>query len=209
MEPVNRPGDPVSEAADALPPAPPPALPPAFPPAFPPALPLAFPSALPPESGAYILWIDLDRPLTLALPRLGSPVLRPGRYAYCGSARGPGGIRARVARHLRSVTSPARKAHWHVDRLTAAGHIVAALVAPGGNECALMDTLLARDGAAVPVPGFGSSDCRRCAAHLVAFGGAPSLEAVAPPRSCATLLVLDRARLDRRAGDRDRSDRDD
>jgi hypothetical protein len=40
---------------------------------------------------------------------------------------------------------------------------------PGGCECGLLDRLLKAPGAAVPVPRFGSSDCRRCPAHLVAL----------------------------------------
>ena len=153
----------------------------------------ALPSVFPSEPGAYVLWIDLDRPVKLVIPRLGSPVLGPGRYAYCGSARGPGGIRARVARHLR----PAKKVHWHIDRLTAAGTVTAVMAAPGGNECELMDALCARNGAAVPAPGFGSSDCRRCTAHLVSFGGVAATEIfpASPPRK--TLLVLGRHRPDR------------
>jgi hypothetical protein len=40
---------------------------------------------------------------------------------------------------------------------------------PGGRECDLLDRLLKAPGAVVPVPGFGSSDCRTCPAHLVAL----------------------------------------
>lgn len=163
-----------------------------------PAAAAALPPALSSAPGAYVLWIDLDRPVTLAIPRLGSPTLGPGRYAYCGSAQGPGGIRARVARHLQ----PAKRTHWHVDRLTAAGRVGSVMALPGGNECALLAILLARDGAAVPVEGFGSSDCRSCAAHLVAFSGVPRLEAFAPMPTRATLLVLDRRTFDGHRPDR-------
>ena len=38
-----------------------------------------------------------------------------------------------------------------------------------GLECDLASNLMAQQGASVPVPGFGSSDCRRCSAHLVAL----------------------------------------
>jgi len=37
---------------------------------------------------------------------------------------------------------------------------------PGGRECRLVADLLA-SGATIPLPGFGSSDCRGCQAHLV------------------------------------------
>ncbi|MBK3774840.1 DUF123 domain-containing protein [Azospirillum brasilense] len=122
---------------------------------------------LPPESGAYVLLIALDRNLTLRLPGKPESVLPPGRYLYCGSARGPGGLRARVGRHFRR-DKPER---WHVDRLTAAGRLLGAWIVPGGDECALVAAL---SGLPVPVPGFGSSDCRRCASHLLHWpDGAP------------------------------------
>ena len=92
-------------------------------------------------------------------------VLPAGCYAYCGSAYGPGGLQARIGRHLRAD----KALRWHVDRLTAAGRIVDFRAVPGGRECDLLDRLLEAPGASVPVPGFGSSDCRRCPAHLVAL----------------------------------------
>ncbi len=112
--------------------------------------------------GAYILVVDLTRPLALDLRTSGPTLLAPGRYAYCGSARGPGGLRARIGRHLRKD----KTLRWHVDHLTAAGRVTALAAVPGGQECALFRQVLACSGAAVPVPGFGSSDCRRCPAHL-------------------------------------------
>lgn len=114
------------------------------------------------RKGAYLLVLALDRPLDPAIP--GRPGgLAPGHYAYCGSAYGPGGLAARLARHLR----PDKKPHWHVDRLTAAGRIRAAYAQPGGSECGLVEALRRLPGTEVPLPGFGSSDCRRCAAHLL------------------------------------------
>jgi aminocarboxymuconate-semialdehyde decarboxylase len=113
-------------------------------------------AAIPARGGAYVLVIALDRPL----PRGGG--LAPGLYAYAGSAWGPGGLRARIGRHLRR----AKAMRWHIDRLTAYGRITTILALAGGDECALMDRLLAIAGTTVPVRGFGSSDCRNCPAHL-------------------------------------------
>ncbi len=117
------------------------------------------------EPGAYVLWIELAAPLALDIPKLGAATLAPGRYAYCGSAHGPGGLKARIGRHLRRGKVP----HWHVDRLTAAGRVTGVRAVPGGQECDLLRGLLAVPGISVPVPGFGSSDCRACPAHLVAL----------------------------------------
>lgn len=117
--------------------------------------------ALDGRKGAYLLLIELAEPLGFALG--GRPLaLEAGSYAYCGSANGPGGIAARVARHLRKD----KKAHWHIDALTMAARETTALAFPGGSECALMDRLLGSGLAKVPIAGFGSSDCRHCEAHL-------------------------------------------
>ncbi len=127
--------------------------------------------------GAYLLAIDLGRRLELEISTLPGVVLAPGRYVYAGSAYGSGGLRARLARHFRS----AKAIHWHVDRLVAAGRIVAARVELGGVECALLARVLGRPDCRVPVPGFGSSDCRRCPAHLAAVPADFDLQAVAGP----------------------------
>jgi len=116
------------------------------------------------ERGAYALIVDLPRPLVLAGSRFRGARLPAGRYAYCGSAYGPGGLAARLARHRRADNSR----HWHVDFLTGGGRIVAVHTAPGGSECALMARILSMPGAHAPLAGFGSSDCRVCPAHLAA-----------------------------------------
>lgn len=127
---------------------------------------------LPREGGAYALLVRLDEPLQLDIPRFRGHSLMPGYYAYCGSAYGPGGIRARVSRHLRA-DKPKR---WHVDRLTASGSILQAGVVVSGHECKLAAAILSLGGSVV-LPGFGSSDCRRCTTHLVGLSGGHTLPA--------------------------------
>ena len=117
---------------------------------------------LPPAAGAYVLLIRLERQLLLDMPAFRGISLVPGLYAYCGSAYGPGGIRARVSRHLRA----GKPMRWHVDRLTAASQIERVCVRIDGRECDLAGELLAGGGSAV-LPGFGSTDCRICPAHLL------------------------------------------
>lgn len=120
---------------------------------------------IPSSGGAYALCLELGEALRLDLPRLGDPVLDAGWYIYAGSARGPGGLAARIGRHFRRD----KPVHWHVDRLTTVAGYIAALAVPDGRECALIARLAASSGFAVPLPGFGSSDCRRCASHLLAW----------------------------------------
>jgi Uri superfamily endonuclease len=110
--------------------------------------------------GAYVLAVELAAPLPVTLP--GKPVatLTPGHYLYCGSARGPGGLRARLGRHMRS----GKAIRWHIDRLTEAGTVLGAWAFPGGNECELATALSALP---TPIAGFGSTDCNHCRSHLL------------------------------------------
>jgi histidyl-tRNA synthetase len=117
------------------------------------------PETLPAVPGAYVVLIRLDAPLA---------GLEAGRYLYCGSARGPGGLRARLGRHMRR----GKAVRWHVDRLTEGGVVVGAWIFPGGDECALVAALA---GLPVPIRGFGSSDCRRCPAHLLGWPAGAAL----------------------------------
>ena len=118
---------------------------------------------LPPGPGAYLLLLRLDRPLAVDIPTSAGAILPVGWYAYAGSAKGPGGLRARIARHL-SVDKPV---HWHIDRLTPAAGAIFALAYPRGDECALIAVLFDDGAFAVPLSGFGSSDCRQCQSHLL------------------------------------------
>lgn len=114
------------------------------------------------QPGAYVLAIRLPRPLRVSIAGRVAGTLPAGRYLYCGSARGPGGLRARIARHLRRR----KTLRWHVDRLTTRGTVFAVWAVPGGDECALAGALA---GLPVPIAGFGSSDCARCVSHLFAW----------------------------------------
>jgi Uri superfamily endonuclease len=49
-----------------------------------------------------------------------------------------------------------------------AGTVPGAWIFPGGDECAIVAALKHLP---VPLPGFGSSDCRRCVSHLLAWPG--------------------------------------
>lgn len=118
--------------------------------------------------GAYLLVLRLTSALKLAPFPGGAVEVSPGRYLYAGSAWGGGGIRARLGRHFRKE----KKLHWHIDRLTLGAETLTALAVPGGKECDLVESLLKSGRFAVAVPGFGSSDCRRCESHLLRFDGA-------------------------------------
>jgi len=124
----------------------------------------------PGDSGAYHLLIRLSRPLRMRVGRLGVVGFPAGWYVYTGSAMR--GLRARVARHRRRR----KRLHWHVDYLLRRGRIVEVIVRPSRRreECRLNARVAALPGATMPVPGFGSSDCR-CVSHLVHFDRRPRL----------------------------------
>ncbi len=124
------------------------------------------PSPLPSRPGTYLLLLALAAPRSLPIGALGAVALPPGLYAYAGSARGPGGIRARLGRHL----AGSGRLRWHIDGLRQVARPVGALWGPPGREHAWVRRLLAHPWARVPVPRFGASDCPEgCPAHLIAF----------------------------------------
>lgn len=118
---------------------------------------------LPALPGTYVLVIDVPHPLRLVVGRLGCIGFIPGRYLYVGSARGPGGLRARISRHVRTE----RRQHWHIDALTDAAPVTEVWYDDGARrlECAWAALLAGMPGCASPVPGFGASDCA-CSTHL-------------------------------------------
>jgi Uri superfamily endonuclease len=128
---------------------------------------------LPALPGAYVLELFLPQDADLAIGRLGRACFPRGAMLYAGSARGPGGLKARLGRHLQngSVTHP----HWHIDALRGIAQARAAAywVSPEpALECLWSHALAQLPGSCIPLAGFGASDCRLgCPAHLVAFPG--------------------------------------
>jgi Uri superfamily endonuclease len=125
---------------------------------------------LPGTAGAYALVIELPDAVDLPASGLGGITLTPGCYVYAGSAHGPGGIRARVARHLKK----AKTRHWHVDNLTTVAKTIQPVAFTGGTECAIISALMNSGGFEIPVPGFGSSDCKTCRSHLLRAADPPT-----------------------------------
>ncbi len=121
---------------------------------------------IPAAPGTYALGLRLDAPAECEIGALGRHSFPAGYYIYVGSAWGPGGLAARVGRHLRG----SGKLHWHIDYLRPCVRPVSLWLAPHARtECAWARLLLADPGARVIVPRFGASDCS-CAAHLIYFG---------------------------------------
>lgn len=129
--------------------------------------------------GTYALILQVENAVNIQVGQLAKQEFLPGFYLYCGSARGPGGVRARVDRHLRKR----KKSHWHIDYLTSGTHGVGASIhtidiwysyADFWNECRWAETVIAWSGRQTANVGFGSSDCR-CQTHLVYFHSQPDI----------------------------------
>jgi Uri superfamily endonuclease len=114
--------------------------------------------AAPSAAGAYILQIDLAEKALVTIAGKPPTELPVGRYLYCGSAHGPGGLKSRLARHMRH----GKAVRWHIDQLTERGAVIGSWIARDGRECDLVAMLAPLP---MPIPGFGSSDCPRCRSH--------------------------------------------
>lgn len=125
-------------------------------------------TGLPAARGTYVLVLRLPRRTTADLGAVRGLELARGWYLYVGSAFGPGGLAARVGRHLRADKRP----RWHVDHLRALAAPVAvwASVSSARLEHRWAERLAAAGLAGIPR--VGASDCR-CATHLFFAPRAP------------------------------------
>ena len=121
--------------------------------------------------GTYALIFSGLKKGSVVIGKLGTLQLQPGFYIYFGSAFGPGGLKARIKHHF----NPSSRPHWHLDYLS-----------PTLKACEIWYTYdqIRREhqwakihsqtrGVSLPLPGFGSSDCR-CLSHLFFYKSKPS-----------------------------------
>lgn len=130
--------------------------------------------------GSYALFLRIDRSVDLSIGRLGAFTFPPAHYLYFGSAWGPGGLPARLRRHILGAS----RLHWHIDTLRAAGELEITYFLPVSYpsaqpvlrlECTWSQAFAQSDAAFIPAPGFGSSDCKQgCQAHLVGLTVRPA-----------------------------------
>ncbi len=82
--------------------------------------------------------------------------LRKGYYFYIGSAFGPGGIRARVGRHLQHN----KVLRWHIDYLRQKTHVVEIWVSYDNTalEKSWVENFSKCPDIEMPKHGFGASD---------------------------------------------------
>jgi Uri superfamily endonuclease len=83
---------------------------------------------LPSTPGTYAILLVCRADALIEVGRLGTLRVQPGFFVYVGSAMGPGGLAARVGRHLRLE----KRLHWHVDILRAVTQFDEVWYAEGG-----------------------------------------------------------------------------
>ena len=127
-------------------------------------------NALPASPGSYILWLKLNRKRRIRVGRLGEQLFLPGFYAYCGSAFGPGGLKARLAHHLRKSDRP----RWHIDYLKNISRCSEIWFSTKGEnlEHYFAEQLSVLPETGTTIDNFGASDCN-CASHLFYFPNQP------------------------------------
>jgi Uri superfamily endonuclease len=125
--------------------------------------------------GTYALLLHVDRSRTIIVGALGEVTFPSGWYVYVGSAHGPGGLEARLARHRRRVD---KRFHWHIDYLRAVANLTEIWLSASQarQECDWAEAAAMLREASVVVPRFGASDCR-CATHLFHYPQRPELTA--------------------------------
>jgi Uri superfamily endonuclease len=123
--------------------------------------------------GTYVLVLSSRSNDLIQIGRLGALQLQLGFCVYVGSALGPGGVRARLAHHLKL----SRRPHWHIDYLRAHTRIeeIWYRLDTRRLEHVWAEHIGLAEGASVPLVGFGSTDCG-CESHLFFFQQRPSRE---------------------------------
>ena len=133
------------------------------------------------DTGSYILVLCCATSGSVRFGRRGILELKPGFYSYVGSAFGPGGLNARLARHF----LPEKKLRWHIDYLRQHSEVESAWVCTEEQNlehawASVFSSLKDVD----PIQGFGCSDCK-CHSHLFASIKAPLVHTVARRSGCS------------------------
>ncbi len=145
------------------------------------------PLEIPEQAGSYLLILQNPFPQRRRVGRLGYLSFPAGSYAYVGSAMG--GLSKRVRRYFSDIKKP----HWHIDALLPVFHVTDLWIFPSAarQECQLA-RYLSRFPNAIPVNGFGSTDCR-CDSHLFFLKDmekAPLFEAVKGALACREARII-------------------
>lgn len=125
------------------------------------------------NTGTYVLILQLSHHRMIRIGKLGSFIFPAGYYAYIGSAFGPGGLSARIMRHLNTT----KNFHWHIDYLRQYAQIREIWISQQNKKLEHLWASMVQNhsDSSVPVPGFGCTDCT-CTTHLFHFDDLPSYQ---------------------------------
>lgn len=105
-----------------------------------------------------MLILSINENLVLSIGSIGYHYFSRGFYAYVGSAKGPGGLKARIRRHLRKI----KKTRWHIDYLTVNNNVsIVTVIYAETHSMEDYESLIASELYRQLKPyikGFGSSD---------------------------------------------------
>jgi Uri superfamily endonuclease len=104
--------------------------------------------------GTYVVVFRLDRATRVVVGALGERRFARGYHLYVGSAKGAGGLRARIGRHLRRE-KPTR---WHVDYLSVVAEPREMWLWQNGERIEREVAIVLGERLRASTPGFGSSD---------------------------------------------------
>ena len=124
------------------------------------------------DKGVYALIMRMDCSRHIQIGRLGKLRFTDGIYVYVGSAWGPGGLAARIGRHLKKV----KQRRWHIDYFRRYATMTEIWVgrSPSAAEHLWAEAVGSFEKAVAAAEKFGSSDCR-CATHLFHLPELPSV----------------------------------
>ncbi|WP_071394468.1 GIY-YIG nuclease family protein [Bacillus tuaregi] len=109
----------------------------------------------------YAIHLNLVESKQITVGKLGTFTFQKGTYIYVGSAKR--NITQRIERHVKIN----KKHHWHFDYLRPFGTITRIITYDNSlRECELAENIRKEKMAAIPINGFGSSDCK-CKSHLL------------------------------------------
>ncbi len=124
------------------------------------------------DPGTYVLIFHCLSNKQLQVGKWGLIDIEPGYYLYVGSAFGPGGIKARVARHHRLNKAK----HWHIDYLREHMDLISVWYSYDNQKFEHQWAQTSSDMSYMePVHGFGCTDCH-CYSHLFRTVKQPALK---------------------------------
>lgn len=119
-----------------------------------------------PTKGVYVMLLEIKEDICMNIGSLGYICLLKGVYGYVGSAKGFGGIEARIKHHL---VKDKKRPWWHIDYLTLRREVIVKHVmyaeALDTDEEDIANGFSRSSCWSIAIPRFGSTD-KKSSSHL-------------------------------------------